>query len=217
MTAYAASFLLSPQSVVTIDQADADLTSSGGLTAGERFRFDDLMAFTLVSSSNGGAAAIARTAGQEAGVDFIKKMNDLAAGIGLKQTVFRNETGLDIADGQLSGSFSTAREIAKLLAFIEHHDPEILSGTDQHQLTVYSLDNAKHSAVNTNSLIGNVNNILASKTGTTDLAGGNLAMVIEPTPGRKVAIVVLGSTLAGRFDDAYRLIRDTRKYFADQP
>jgi len=58
-----------------------------------------------------------------------------------------------------------------------------------------------HDAVNTSSVIGSLGGGIASKTGYTDLAGGNLAIVFEPIPGRSVAAVVLGSTREGRDSD----------------
>jgi D-alanyl-D-alanine carboxypeptidase len=49
--------------------------------------------------------------------------------------------------------------------------------------------------------VGTLDGAIAQKTGYTDLAGGNLSEVFEPTPGRPVAAVILGSTLADRNSD----------------
>lgn len=213
MTAYAASLLLSSDSTVLIDQTDANVVSSAGLTAGESWKFSDLLAFTLVSSSNGGATAIARAAAETAGVDFITQMNNVAKELSLSNTLFRNETGLDLNNGLLSGSYSTARDIAKLLGYIEQHSPQLLTDTNKTKVTLYSLEGTVHTAINTNLLVAKIPNLLASKTGTTDLAGGNLAIVFEPTSGHKVVVVVLGSTPQGRFDDISTLVSDTSAYF----
>ena len=54
------------------------------------------------------------------------------------------------------------------------------------------------------------------KTGYTDLAGGNLAIVFEVGPARPVAIVVLHSSLQGRFDDVRKLVAATQAAIAAQ-
>jgi D-alanyl-D-alanine carboxypeptidase len=55
---------------------------------------------------------------------------------------------------------------------------------------------------------------MMSKTGYTDLAGGNLAVVFDAGIGHPVAVVVLGSTKEERFTDVQRLVRATSAQFA---
>ncbi|MCX6712997.1 MAG: serine hydrolase [Candidatus Vogelbacteria bacterium] len=216
MTAYAASLALTPETEVTISAADAQLESSAGLVAGERWRLSDLSNFTLVSSSNGGAQAIARTMTENTGRDFIDEMNQVATEIGLENTKFRNETGLDLYDSQISGSYSTAYDLARLFTHIINTDPTLLAATTRNQLTVYSLDRQPHQAFNTDLLVAKVPNILASKTGLTDLAGGSLALAVEPVPGHPLVIVVLGSTAQGRFTDVEKLITEAKRDLTNQ-
>ncbi|MBI3020309.1 MAG: hypothetical protein HYY60_03235, partial [Parcubacteria group bacterium] len=40
----------------------------------------------------------------------------------------------------------------------------------------------------------------------TDLAGGNLAIIFEAGPMYPVVVVVLGSSVEGRFDDVEKLV-----------
>ena len=49
--------------------------------------------------------------------------------------------------------------------------------------------------------------MIASKTGFTNLAGGNLAIVFDAGFMHPIAIVVLGSTIDGRFSDILKLQR----------
>ena len=53
----------------------------------------------------------------------------------------------------------------------------------------------------TNILQGSLVQLHGAKTGFTDIAGGNLLVLLEQPIGRPVGIVVLGSTHKGRFSD----------------
>jgi D-alanyl-D-alanine carboxypeptidase len=55
--------------------------------------------------------------------------------------------------------------------------------------------------------------LLLSKTGYTDLAGGNLVIVYDAGINHPIAIVVLGSTEDGRFTDVSQLIAATLAHF----
>jgi D-alanyl-D-alanine carboxypeptidase len=63
--------------------------------------------------------------------------------------------------------------------------------------------------VNTNVSINQISGLLASKTGFTNLAGGNLAVVFDAGFMHPVVIVVLGSTVDGRFSDVVNLEKIT--------
>ena len=54
---------------------------------------------------------------------------------------------------------------------------------------------------NTNQDIETISGAEASKTGYTDMAGGNLGIIVDISVGHPVVIVVLGSTREGRFKD----------------
>ena len=54
---------------------------------------------------------------------------------------------------------------------------------------------------NTNQTIETLSGAEASKTGYTDRAGGNLAVIVDISVGHPIVIVVLGSTRQGRFQD----------------
>jgi D-alanyl-D-alanine carboxypeptidase len=67
---------------------------------------------------------------------------------------------------------------------------------------------------NTNQGVVQVPGALLSKTGFTDLAGGNLVVVFDAGMAHPVAVVVLGSTVEGRFTDVKRLMDATLAHFA---
>jgi D-alanyl-D-alanine carboxypeptidase len=54
------------------------------------------------------------------------------------------------------------------------------------------------------------------KTGTTDLAGGNLAIVFDIGLAHPITAVVLGSSERGRFTDMRKLVETARKAVAGE-
>jgi len=54
--------------------------------------------------------------------------------------------------------------------------------------------------------LGAIPGIIMGKTGYTDLAGGNLAVVFDAGVGHPVVAVVMGSTQDGRFSDMKQLV-----------
>jgi D-alanyl-D-alanine carboxypeptidase len=130
--------------------------------------------------------------------------------LGLAQSYFLNESGLDESATQ-SGGYGSADDVAKLMQYILVNKPEILEPTKYASLTVTSLSNT-YVAKNTDILADTIPGLLASKTGYTDLAGGNLAVAFDASIGRPFIIVVLGSTESGRFSDMQTLVNATMKY-----
>ena len=66
---------------------------------------------------------------------------------------------------------------------------------------LFASEEFTHEGINTNTEITKLPQVLASKTGFTDLAGGNLAVVVDVGLNHPVVIVVLGSSKEGRFSD----------------
>ncbi|MDO8521069.1 MAG: hypothetical protein Q7S52_03060 [bacterium] len=221
MTALAASELLSKDAKVAIAGRDVREEGDTGLYAGETWTFEKLLAFTLVASSNDGASAIAAAASiavqknvataTNAVADkniFVLHMNEKARAIGLTQTTFQNESGLDIATG-VSGGYGSARDMAMLFEYVFRKHPDILLPTSQSRLTVRSESGFTHEVENTNQDVLHISGIVGSKTGYTELAGGNLVVVVDIGINRPVVVVVLGSTQEKRFEDVRKLIAAT--------
>jgi D-alanyl-D-alanine carboxypeptidase (penicillin-binding protein 5/6) len=215
MTAITADDILPKESVVTIDGASLVAEGDSGLYENEKWKFKDLIRFTLVVSSNDGASAVANVAGlfknnfpsieEDNKKSFVQAMNAKAKEIGLNQTYFINPTGLD-TNQTVSGGYGSARDAAKLLEYAVINAPEIVESTRHTYIEFESLSDINHLATNTNSSIDNVPGLIASKTGFTDLAGGNLVIAYDAGINRPIIIAVLGSTQEGRFKDIENLV-----------
>lgn len=179
----------------------------------EKWNLKELLDYTLVVSSNEGASAIAGAGGawfgteqKDIGADvFVQKMNDEARALELYQTFFLNPNGLDVND-TLSGAYGSAKDIANLFAYILKWKPALLEATAYESLQLNSEGGIPHVVQNTNILSRTIPGLLASKTGYTDLAGGNLAVAFDVGPMHPVVIVVLGSSQDGRFADMEKLM-----------
>lgn len=202
MTAIVASESLPATSTISISTTDLSQDGDSGLLANERWNFKKLLDFTLSVSSNDGASAIASASSPI----FIEKMNQKAATLGLNSMRFYNPTGLDESIVQ-SGGYGSAIDVAKLFSYTLSTYPDIFTATRYANFTVSSLDNFKHTAVNTDAEINNIPGIIGSKTGYSDLAGGNLAIIYDASVNYPIIVVVLGSTYYDRFDDILKLVK----------
>lgn len=218
MTALTALELIPKNSHITIRKEFLVEEGDTGLRAGESWKLEDLLDFSLVVSSNDGARSIASVAGAfdlktddyDLGrKDFIHKMNLKAQTLGLNQTYFVNESGLD--EGGTSGGYGSVKDVTTLLQYILSHNPEIVEATKYSTATLDS-SSTTHKVKNTNADVGNIPGLLASKTGYTALAGGNLAVAFDPSIGRPIIAVVLGSTEKGRFKDIDTLVKASLQY-----
>lgn len=215
MTALTAVELLSESAVVTIERDSLNEEGDSGLFVDEKWKLRDLLDFTLLVSSNDGADAIASAAGflesnfsddiLERKNAFAQKMNEKANEIGLTQTYFINSTGLDISVAA-SGGYGSARDIALLLEYIILNNPQIVDATRYSELKISSLNNIEHIAKNTNDAVNSIPGLIASKTGFTNLAGGNLVIAFDAGINHPIIVSVLGSTEDGRFIDVEKLV-----------
>lgn len=222
MSAYTASTLLPDYMLVRISPSDIRAEGDSGLGVDEEWNVQKLIDFSLITSSNDGISAIASTAGATivgAGDKnpenlFIERMNTLAREIGLTQTYYLNESGLD-ESVTLSGGYGSARDIAILFERILNEKPRLLEATSRDRMNVESKMKL-HDAENTNKTLDAIPHIIASKTGYTELSGGNLAIVFDAGVGHPIAVVVLGSSYEGRFTDMERLVQATIDYLAQK-
>lgn len=218
MTALTASDLLSSNSQVTIRKEFLSSEGDSGLFVNESWKLRDLLDFSLVASSNDGARSLASVAGAfDLGnhdyilglKNFVTKMNVKAKELGLKETYFVNESGLD--EGSISGGYGSAIDVAKLMQYILENKPELVEATKYQTLTINSLEKT-HIIKNTDTVINQIPNLIASKTGYTEMAGGNLVVAFDASVGQPIIVVVLGSTLDGRFTDVSQLVKASLDY-----
>ncbi|MCI5108256.1 MAG: hypothetical protein MRY49_00215 [Candidatus Pacebacteria bacterium] len=222
MTAVTAFDLVPKNTAVSIDEEALKQYGESGLISNERWKLGDLVDFSLVESSNDGIAAVASAVGairagdpdkRNAGrVNFIDLMNQKAREIGMKNTSFSNESGLDIYDESQAGAIGSAKDIALLFEYTLENHPEVLEATSREIYQTTSLSNYYHVAVNTNEAIDKIPALIGSKTGYTDISGGNLAVIIDPGINNPIVIVVLGSTFEERFSDVVVLSEATLNY-----
>jgi D-alanyl-D-alanine carboxypeptidase len=216
LTLYAATSVLSPNSTVQMTplavSQDGDAADSG-FSAGETFKFQDLARLTLAASSNDGAEAIAEAADAEKSTNTTSLLASAATSVGLTNTYAVNGTGLDESTVQ-SGGYGSAHDIAVLAGSLLKKDPAIAEATTLPSVTIQSEQGVTHSFANTDVDVTKYPDLLLSKTGYTDLAGGNLVIVYDAAINHPVAIVVLGSTETGRFTDVSQLVNATLAHFA---
>lgn len=229
MMAVVAREILPAHQKITIRAADLAEDGDTGLLLGEEWVLEDLLQFTLVVSSNDGASAIAGVAGATLGNMssssantltnkklFIEKMNEKAAQIGLTSTYFLNESGLDVAS-LTSGAHGSARDMAMLFEYVFRKHPDLFTATAYKNLSLRSESNIVHHVANTNQGVERASGMIGSKTGYTDLAGGNLVVVVDIGIDHPIIIAVLGSTYDGRFADVEALISASVESILGQP
>lgn len=216
MTVLVASEVLGDATHIEITAEALTPEGDSGLFVGEMWRAQDLIDYTLITSSNDGSHALAletaRVQSRQNGA-FIDSMNAVAKRLGLTQTYFLNDTGLDVST-TTSGAYGSARDIALLLTHVYREAASIFDASSQKERVFTSLSGVTHDATHTSSVTGKLSGEVVAKTGFTDLAGGNLGLVAEPILGRPVAIVVLGSSRTGRdhdVSDLYAYAKSTLK------
>ncbi len=220
MTALVAQELLDESEDVRIGDMAIRQDGDSGLLEGEIFERMKLNGLTLISSSNDGAFALAVAAGavlSEANPAnaFVQAMNIRAKEIGLSETYFKNPTGLDLSLTE-GGAYGTARDMAFLMEYIVINEPTILAYTKEEDAAVYNQNGTLHNAENTNYYIRRIPGLIGSKTGYTDLAGGNLVVAFDAGLNRPIIITVLGSSGQDRFTDVLTLVKETQAYVANE-
>ncbi len=210
MTTLVAYELVPNETPITISRAAALQQSGGTLTWGEEFTVKELADFALLSSYNSAAYALASAVGAELGdkdptEQFIAGMNIKAEELQLSTLKFLNPTGLDISATE-AGAYGSAKDVSHLVGYIYTTYPEILSATTISGMRLYNTSGTHHDGENTNESFGRIPNLLGSKTGYTDLAGGNLTVIFDAGFNHPIVITVLGSSRTKRFSDVETLV-----------
>jgi D-alanyl-D-alanine carboxypeptidase len=210
MTALVTHELITDMTNVIVPGAAIKQEGNSGLLEGETLTIQELNELALVSSSNDAAFALANTAGALLGErdptqQFIHAMNIRANELQLSSLAFLNTTGLD-ANLTTPGAVGNVKDVSFLLEYIIEEYPEIVMITTESATRVYNSSGISHDAENTNAIVRKIPNLLASKTGYTDLAGGNLTVAFDLGLDRPIIITVLGSTRDARFTDVLTLI-----------
>lgn len=165
------------------------------LKIGEQVSVRDLLKAALMNSANDAAIALGKHIGgtQEG---FAKIMNARARELGLQNTHFCTPSGLE-PDGRESECYSSARDVALLTAHALEYD--ILWDTMRLEKTFITSSDGQysHEIFNTDELLGQLPNLIGTKTGFTPLAGYSL-LAVATDPGRNHRVVAV------LLDDPYR-------------
>jgi D-alanyl-D-alanine carboxypeptidase (penicillin-binding protein 5/6) len=221
MTALLAHELIPDDKEILIPLRAIQQEGSSGLSAGEQLDIEELRRLALVSSSNDAAYALAASVGLLLGQDdpasqFISGMNIRAKELGLSSLNFKNATGLDLS-ATVPGAVGSARDVSFLMEYIISNYPEIISPTQKSTTRIYNAAGAYHDGNNTNEVALQIPNMIGSKTGYTDLAGGNLTIAFDAGLNRPIIITVLGSTRNERFSDVLNLMEAVQETLSIQP
>lgn len=186
--------VISMDDKVTISENAAGMGGSQMfLEAGDEYTINDLFKGIIVVSANDACVQIAETlkGGEE---EFVKVMNEKAKELGMKNTIFKNCTGLPV-DGQ----YSCAQDVAIMLK-------ELLKHKDYHKFSKIWIEDFNHpdgrvtQFVNTNKLVRFYKDCTGGKTGFTQEAGFCLAASAKRDHTSIISVVIGATDSATRFD-----------------
>jgi len=177
----------------------------GGLIhifTGEKMTVKDLFYSSLVGSENTATAALASAVGLTEG-EFVAKMNEKAAALGLENTFFYDMVGL-------KENYSTAYEIA-LFARIALNNEEIRKAALSKNYQFATIEGRKKFIVNTDDLIDffpkNGIELKGGKTGYNGKSGYCFAGDFVNHENREIITVVLGANdILSRFEETKKLV-----------
>lgn len=213
LAVYAALTQFPHNAPITISSDAARLEAPRAFNEGQVLALDDLSRLTLTASLNDGAAAIIEATAERENVSQRETLARAASELSLSQTYAVNGNGLDVSTA-VSGGYGSARDMARLAGALVAQAPVVAAATTEEFAKARSHGGTLFSVKNTDPIVGTIPRLLLSKTGFTDLAGGNLALVFDVGINHPVAIVVLGSTKVARFTDSTELLAATFAHFA---
>ena len=184
-------------------RVSAHAASMGGsqvfLEEGERITVEDLIKSAVIASGNDASVALAELCAGSEGA-FVKKMNQRAVELGLKNSSFENTTGLD---DTTTNHFSCAADIATISKELIKHTI-ILKYSSMWQ---DSIRNGEFTLTNTNRLVRYYDGCNGLKTGSTDKAGFCLSATAKRGNMQLVA-VILGARTRDERNAAARALLD---------
>jgi len=185
--------------VITMSQnAATQIGSDVYLRTNEKITVENLLYALLVNSGNDAAMALAENIGLN---NFINKMNEKAAYLGMNDTKYKDPAGLD------DSGHSTAKDLAIITAYAINNETfkKIISTAD---ITITSVDGkTSHKLENSNRLIKVdeplfYNDSIGGKTGFTPDAGH--CLVAAAKKDNHIIISVILNTLASTNDASAR-------------
>ncbi len=187
--------------IVTVSKNAADMGGSQiYISEGEKISVEDLMKGISMASGNDATVAMAEyISGSEA--KFVGEMNNKVKELGLKNTFFKNCTGLDE-----DGHYSSAYDMAVIARYLILEYPEILRFSSMYEDYLREDTENKFWLVNTNKLVRFYDGADGLKTGHTDNAGYCLAATAKRNGLRLIAIVLGEPSAAIRNSETMELL-----------
>lgn len=143
------------------DSIDKAYGSGIYIKKGEHISLENLVYGLMLRSGNDAALAISDYVGGNT-EEFVNMMNKKAQELGMKNTLFRNPSGLDEEDG---GNISTAYDMSLLISYAIKNDKfKEITGTKYHKVET---DKNIYSWTNKNKLLFSYKNTTGGKTGFT--------------------------------------------------
>ena len=171
--------------VVTVSKNAEEMGGSQiYIQQGEKITIEDLMKGISMASGNDATVQMAEViAGSES--KFVEMMNNKVKQLGLKNTQFKNCTGLDE-----EGHYSSAYDMALIAKELVVNHPEILRFSSMYEDYLREDTDNKFWLVNTNKLVRFYEGADGLKTGHTDAAGYCLAATAKRNDLRLIGVVL---------------------------
>ncbi len=170
-------------------------------STGECYRGWDVLGSMLVASDNRAAYGMQVASGLPYG-DFIDRMNEVAAELGMSSSQFSDPSGLE------DDNLSTARDMARAAVAAAYH-PVIAVAASAPGWQVERMDAPGGRALRSTNRLARRGDIevLAAKTGYTDTARYCYTTLVRTASGRRVVISLLGANRSSqRWSDARKIL-----------
>lgn len=202
--------------VVISGHAASTEGSRFGLKTGETVKLSLLVKGMLIVSGNDCATAIAEhVAGTEQ--NFVKKMIEKSAELGLMSASFINPHGLPINDEETGQNYMSISDIYKLVRYILNKYPEIVEITSQKELVVTERNFSKAA---TNPVLPLLEGVDGLKTGYTHKSGLCLVSTMPVTKSgqdfRLIAIIMGAQSHDDRINKTIELLEYGRDNYSYQ-
>ena len=191
---------ISAANTVTVSERAQSMGGSQAfLDAGGRYKVSELLKSVIIASANDSAVALAEyIAGAEEA--FVRRMNERAAELGLKDTNFVNCTGLPA-----QGHYMSARDVALLSRELDRHPL-------YYEFSTIWMDEIRHAKgrvtqlTNTNRLVRFYPGCDGYKTGSTNEARYCMAATAKKDGMRLIAVVLGADAGQTRFNEARAML-----------
>ncbi len=171
------------------------------LEPGEEMALEDLMKAIAIVSANDACVAVAEYLyGTEE--SFIKRMNDKAKELGLKNTYFYNTNGLPPDDPSVEGNYTSAYDLAVMTKELLKY-PKVLEWTST---WIDYLRDGDSVLNNTNRLVRHYQGADGMKTGYTDEAKYCVTATAHRNGLRFISVIMAADNSQTRFNEASQLL-----------